>query len=140
MVVRQILDSNRRSFQAFGGFFSDFFGDRQRRYVTRMEKHPAVVISQFVIAATHGMHQHFGQRQHRGDDFEFAPAAREVMLAFNALRAEHEPRAKKALDEANAAFQQGRRDDGYAKYQEIVDKYYAASSYRNVKQWLAERK
>ena len=74
------------------------------------------------------------------DDFEFALAAREVMRAFDALRAEHNGPAAKALNEANAAFQQGRRDDGYAKYQEILDKYYAASSYRNVKRWLAERK
>jgi predicted esterase len=73
------------------------------------------------------------------DDFEFAPAAREVMQAFNALRTEHEASAKKLLDESRAAFQQGRRDEGYQKYQEIVDKYYAASSYRNVKRWLAER-
>ena len=50
----------------------------------------------------------------------------------------HEAFDKLAL--TNAAFQQGRRDEGYAKYQEIVDKYYAASSYRNVKRWLAERK
>ena len=74
------------------------------------------------------------------DDFEFAPAAAEVMQAFNAVRSEHEDTAKKTLAEANAAFQQGRRDEGYAKYQEIVDKYYAASSYRNVKRWIAERK
>jgi predicted esterase len=74
------------------------------------------------------------------DDFEFAPAAREVMQAFAALRAEHEGPAKQALDEANAAFRQGKRDEGYAKYQEIVDKHYAAPSYRNVKRWLAERK
>ena len=74
------------------------------------------------------------------DDFEFAPAAAEVMQAFNALRAEHDEPAKKTLGEANAAFQQGRRDEGYAKYQEIVEKHYAASSYRNVKRWIAERK
>jgi predicted esterase len=74
------------------------------------------------------------------DDFEFAPAAREVMQAFEALRAEQEPAAKKAYDEARGAFQQGRPDEGYAKYQEIVDKYFAASSYRNVKRWVAERK
>lgn len=73
------------------------------------------------------------------DDFEFAPAAREVMKKFIALRAEHEEPAKKLIGEARAAFQQGRRDEGYNKYQEIVDKYYAASSYRNVKRWLAER-
>jgi len=73
------------------------------------------------------------------DDFEFAPAARAVMNAFNALRAQHEAPARKAMDEARAAFRQGRRDDGYAKYQEMADKYYAASSYRNVKRWLKQR-
>jgi predicted esterase len=73
------------------------------------------------------------------DDFEFASAAREVMQVFDALRAEHDGRARKALADARGAFQQGKRDAGYAKYQEIVDKHYAAASYRNVKRWLAER-
>ena len=72
------------------------------------------------------------------DDFEFAPAAREAMQAFAALRAEHDGPARKAFDEANALFRQGKRDEGYAKYQEIVDKHCAAPSYRNVKRWLAE--
>jgi predicted esterase len=74
------------------------------------------------------------------DDFEFAPAAGEVMKAFDALRAEHEGPAEKAIGEARTAFRQNRRDEGYGKYQEIVDKYYAAASYRNVKRWLAARK
>jgi hypothetical protein len=74
------------------------------------------------------------------DDFEFAPAAHEVMQAFNALRAEHDAAARKLLDEARAAFQQRKRDEGYAKYQQIVDNYYAAASYRNAKRWIAERK
>jgi predicted esterase len=74
------------------------------------------------------------------DDFEFAPAAYEVMQAFDALRAKHDGPAQKALNEANAAFRQNKRDEGYAKYQEIVDDHYAATSYRNVKRWLAERK
>ena len=65
------------------------------------------------------------------DDFEFAPAAREVIQAFDALRAEHNGPAQKALNAAHAAFQQGKRDEGYAKYQEIVDKYAAAALYRN---------
>jgi hypothetical protein len=73
------------------------------------------------------------------DDFEFAPAAREVMEAFVKLRAEHEKPANKLFNEARAAFQQNNKDAGYAKYQEIVDKYFASSSYRNVKRWLAER-
>jgi hypothetical protein len=34
----------------------------------------------------------------------------------------------------------GRHDEGYAKYQEVVDKHFAAPSYRNVRRWLAERK
>jgi predicted esterase len=74
------------------------------------------------------------------DEYQFAPAAREAMEAFAALRAEHEPPANKLMNEARAAFQQNRRDEGYAKYQEVVDKHFAASSYRNAKRWLAERK
>ncbi len=74
------------------------------------------------------------------DDFEFAPAAREVMQAFDTLRAQHDPPAKEAMTQARAASNQGNRDAGYAKYQEIADKFYAATSYRIVKQWLAERK
>jgi predicted esterase len=73
------------------------------------------------------------------DDFEFAPAAREVMQAFNALRAKHNGPAQKALDEARVAFQQGKRDEGFARYREIVDRYYAANSYRNVKRWSSDR-
>jgi hypothetical protein len=61
------------------------------------------------------------------------------MQAFAAIRKEHDGPAQKALDEARAAFRQGKRDAGYAKYQEIVDQYYAAASYRNVKRWLADR-
>jgi hypothetical protein len=74
------------------------------------------------------------------DQFEFADASREVMDAFQALRAQHEEPAKKAFGEARAAFQQGRAADAYAKYQEIVDKDYASSFYRSVKRTLSERK
>jgi predicted esterase len=74
------------------------------------------------------------------DEFEFAPAAKDVMQAFDDLRARHEPPAQKAFQEARVLFQQGNPAGGYAKYQEILDHHYAASSYRTVKQWLAERK
>jgi hypothetical protein len=74
------------------------------------------------------------------DDFEFADASQEVMAAFAGLRLEHQEPAKKAFGEARKLFQQGRQDEGYAKYQEIVEKYYASSLYRNVKRWLQERK
>lgn len=73
------------------------------------------------------------------DDFEFAPAASATMDAFAARRAEHDVPANKLIGEARAAFQQGRRDEGYRKYQEIVDHYPAAAAYRNVKRWIADR-
>ena len=74
------------------------------------------------------------------DEYEFSPASAEVMTIFKKLRADHDAAAKKTLNEANALFEQSDRNGGYAKYQEIIDKYYAASSYRNVKRWIAERK
>ncbi len=74
------------------------------------------------------------------NDFEFADAAADAMAAFNELRARHEQPAAKLMGEARGSFQQGRRDDGFAKAQEVVDKYYAAPSYRLAKKWLAERK
>src|SRR5262249_13931375 len=58
------------------------------------------------------------------DKFQYADAAREVMEAFQTLRAEQEPQAQKAFAEARTAFQQGRSADGRAKNQEIVDKYF----------------
>ena len=74
------------------------------------------------------------------DEFEFADGAREVMGAFEALRKRHEPLAQKAIGEGRAAFQQGKQDQGYAKFQEVVDKDYAASPYRNIKEQLKSRK
>jgi hypothetical protein len=74
------------------------------------------------------------------DDFEFADVSREAMDAFASLRAAHEITAKKVYGEAGQAFRQGRRDEGFARYQEIADKYYASTLYREVKRDLAGRK
>ena len=74
------------------------------------------------------------------DHFEFARAAQEVMGAFAKLRAQHHESAKKAFGEARQLFQQGKQDEGYKKYQEIVEKDYASPLYRSVKRWLEERK
>jgi hypothetical protein len=74
------------------------------------------------------------------DDFALADGAREAIDAFESLRKQHEPEAQRAFGEARAAFQQGKPDQAYAKYQEIVDKDYASSLYRNAKQWLKSRK
>jgi predicted esterase len=73
------------------------------------------------------------------DEFEYADAASAAMAAFNDLRAKQDPLASKAMGEARQAFNQGRRDDGFAKAKEVVDKYYASTSYRLAKKWLAER-
>jgi predicted esterase len=74
------------------------------------------------------------------DEFEFADAAKGAMTAFNELRAQQEEPAAKLMGEARGMFQQGRRDDGFAKAKEVVDTYYASPSYRVAKKWLAERK
>jgi len=74
------------------------------------------------------------------DEFEFADAAAEAMAAFNDLRDRHEQPATGLMGEARGLFQQGRRDDGFAKAKEVVDKYYASPSYRLARKWLAERK
>ena len=74
------------------------------------------------------------------DDFEFAESAHEVMAVFADLRARHKDPAQKAFAEARQLFQQGKQDQGYNKYQEIVEKFYASPLYRNVKRWLDERK
>jgi pimeloyl-ACP methyl ester carboxylesterase len=74
------------------------------------------------------------------DDFEFAPAARETMAAFADLRKKHDPPAQRAVGEARQLFQQGKQNEGYDKYKEIVEKDYASTQYRIVKGWLAERK
>ncbi|MFO0960615.1 MAG: hypothetical protein U0800_24800 [Isosphaeraceae bacterium] len=74
------------------------------------------------------------------DDYAFAPAAAEAMAAYDQLRAEHDPPARKLMGEARAAFNRGDRPAGYARAQEIVDKYHASSDYRIARKWLAERK
>ena len=62
------------------------------------------------------------------------------MAAFAELRKMHEGPAKQAFGEARQLFQQGKQDEGYAKYKEIVEKYYASPLYRIVKRSLDERK
>jgi predicted esterase len=74
------------------------------------------------------------------DDFEHAGPAVEAMAAFNSLRAKHDPPARKLMGEARGLFQQGKRDEGIAKVKEVVEKYYASSSYRLAKIWPAERR
>lgn len=62
------------------------------------------------------------------------------MAAFEALRKKQEPDAQRLFNEAIAQFRQGNQAGGYAKYQELVEKDYASSRYRNVKEQLKARK
>ena len=62
------------------------------------------------------------------------------MDAFEALRKKQEPAAQRPFQEAMMLFRQGKQDEGYAKYQEIVDKDYASARYRNIKEQLKARK
>jgi predicted esterase len=74
------------------------------------------------------------------DDFAATNAASEVMKAFDALRAQHEEPAKAAVNQARQSFQKGQASQGWAKYQEVIDKDFAASNYRMVKRWLRDKK
>ena len=74
------------------------------------------------------------------DEFEFADGARAAMAAFEALRKKQEPDAQRLFQEAIMLFRQGKQAEGYAKYQELVDKDYASTRYRNVKEQLKARK
>ena len=73
-------------------------------------------------------------------DYEFAPCARQLMADFAKLRAEHEGPADKLMGEARRLFNQGKRDAGWKKYEELVASCWASSSYRSVKGWLDNRK
>ncbi len=72
------------------------------------------------------------------DDYEYAPSVAALMKTFDAMRqAQNEP-AQKLMGEARGFFNQNKRPDGYAKVQEVADKYPASTSYRLAKTWLAE--
>ena len=73
------------------------------------------------------------------DDYQFADAAKEVMTAFDGLRAQQTAPAQTLYNDARGLFQQGKSDEGYKKYQEIVDQDYASPLYRTVKRAIAEK-
>lgn len=72
--------------------------------------------------------------------FSLAKCATPTIDAFRKLRKQHSPSAETLYKDARSAFQNRDREKGYAKYQEIVDKYYASPRYRAVKSSLEQRK
>ena len=73
------------------------------------------------------------------DAYQRSDAARETLAAFDALRARHEAPAREAYERAGDLFRQDKADDGYAKYREVVERWYASPLYRNVKHSLDAR-
>lgn len=71
--------------------------------------------------------------------FQLAPAAQPAIEAYTALRKKHQPEADRLFAEARGDFQRGRQQEGYAKYQRIVDELYASSWYRLAKRSLDDR-
>ena len=74
------------------------------------------------------------------EQFQMTDVAKPLNEQFQELWDKHEPPAKELYNDARKAFRSGNRNGGYAKYQEIVDKYYASSYYRTVKKTLDDRK
>ena len=67
------------------------------------------------------------------EEFAFAKAAAETMKAYARLRDKHKQSADKLFYAARGVRDAAARE---AKYQEIVDKYYASKWYQMVKGWL----
>lgn len=73
------------------------------------------------------------------NQFEFAPCAQELMQMHEEIRLIHQEPADKMYSEARKLFRQKKSDAGWAKYQEIVDRYYASNHYAKIKKWIGDR-
>lgn len=73
------------------------------------------------------------------EQFIFSTKQKDTIDAFQKLRDEHDEPANKLYGEARKAFRKGEKDAGYAKYEELAEKYYAARRYAAVKRVLDER-
>lgn len=73
------------------------------------------------------------------EQFGRSQAAQELNELFAELRKEHADDAKRLMQEARQAFQSGNQTMGWAKYQEIANRYYASPEYRSVRLWLKNR-
>jgi thioredoxin-like negative regulator of GroEL len=72
--------------------------------------------------------------------FGLLEAAKPVLDAYAALRKVQQGPAEAVYRAARADFDQGRRDAGYTKCAEIVEKYPAFEKYRLVRRWSREKK
>lgn len=73
------------------------------------------------------------------DQFALSRVGATTVKAFEKLRRQHDGPAGELQTEAKAAFRAGKREEGWQKYQEIVDKYYASRLYRTTREQLKGR-
>ena len=69
-------------------------------------------------------------------EYEYADAAAPALAAFAPIRQAQDQPAKKLLDEGQALLNRNKPAEGYARMQEIADKYPASSSYRLARIYL----
>ena len=72
--------------------------------------------------------------------FRFAASSKPLQEEFALLQKEHQPKAEVLYKQSKKDYQTGKRDAAYAKYQEVVDTYYASTWYPKMKKWIADRK
>ena len=69
-----------------------------------------------------------------------APCAAAAMKAYAKLKKKHDERAEELVNEARAAFRKRDQATGKAKWQEVVDDYWASGRYPLVRRWIDENK
>ncbi|MEL7497342.1 MAG: hypothetical protein AAFN77_06995 [Planctomycetota bacterium] len=74
------------------------------------------------------------------DQFAMSTKQKATVVAFQELRSQQDEAGEEAYKAARAAFRSGDREQGYAKYQEIVDQHYASRRYTVAKAALGSRK
>ncbi len=74
------------------------------------------------------------------DQFGKSNAAAQAMIAWQALQNEHTEPAAAAMKAARTAFKEPQTALGYQHYEEIATKYFAAPTYRQVRESLKNRK
>ena len=65
--------------------------------------------------------------------------AQPKILVLDEATSNVDTRTEKLIGEARQAFRARDPETGWSKYEEVVNKYYAARRYRVVKRWLKDR-
>lgn len=116
----------------------------QRAKVLGVEEQLRDSIAAFEAAAAENVESHLNAIQSNADgnwihaflewhdQFALSEAAQPAIRAFQDLRTVHRVEASRLESEAKKAFRENKTDEGWAKYREIIDKYYASPQYRTL--------